>query len=518
MLEFVTDIKEWGIKQLTDIKGADFSVAFSFTNSTGDEILLPMVSADNKIWQVAKDDFVVLSGHEIFHIRLSRANGAEILFRASAEIAKGLFDMAFFYFEDGMGISYIYSVIDGLEIRSIFEKLIDPMISVSVEKQPLRIRIEAPYITARFLLRKPLDDASDLTLEDSVVDSGRDAGMPLLCLGFCDCSVGWVRNFDDFAKLAKERCTEVRIAEYYEKSGGYLIRGKMARGIFHLKEYTSGNIYEFLPEAFFNDIAIPRLLSENHLVEVGPSKKCGFFGITINTPDFSIGLSRDLLIINEHGEDERKYALEMYGETCLGIRQIGEKSFLAILSENPAIPTAEIKRFSKYPAGDKYAWDVLDPINGGKSYVYPIFSQLTDDIILFEKEPTSHTGCHDYEMWSISKNQLVNTSNMFYELCQHAFDPSVGHIIKQILVKPAGEENIDKNPQIMIVIRLYRPKEYCDVYALIDPQKKYRVYGKAYNMLSDSMTKKPKTLSALVKLFKENISLKPKIEYFLEHI
>ena len=516
MLKLHTDVDWWGIEQLTDIKGTEFPAVLVFASSNGDKFIVPMPSNNNKLWQVEKDEFIVQSGPELIHIRLSRTEGVKFLFRAPAEKAKSMFKNTFFCCESATE-KYIYSVIDRLTIKDIFENLIDPMISVTVEIQPLSIRIDAPYLTARFSLMGPIDDASMLRVSDCIIDTGRSPGTPLLCVSFRDCTTSWVRSFEQFLKLAKARCEEIRMAEYYEKCGGYLIKGKLTKGIFRLKEYANGETYEFSPDEYFGDVAIPRLLSENGLMEVKPQQKCCFVGNGIETQEYSIALSRDVLIIVEHTNDgDKRYALEMYEETCLGIRQIGKQVFLAILAKNPTVPVAKLKRFSKQ-GSDKYAWDDLDPLCGGDSYVYPLFSQLDDDVILYEKMPNDHSGCHNYEMWSIAKDQPANLTNSLYNICSSNLkgNLSICHMEKQILVKPAGEKNKDKEARILIAIRIYWPKEHCDVFALLDPTKKYRVYGKAYNMLADSVTKKPKTLSALVKLLKENSALKQKIEYFL---
>lgn len=487
------DQKLWGVEEVTGLKGADFSVAAKFTElKPGRVLVFPLVSENNEIWQVEKDEFMLLSGHELFHVRVSAKTGAEILFRAPAENAKGLFNKAFFYYEDSSSNAHIYSVFNRLTIRDVLRKIIDPGVSVVIEKtsenQTVLVRIDAPYLSAHFLLE----------------------GAPLQ-LRLFDSTSSHIKTFNGFVALAKERCNEVKIAEYYEKCGGYLIDGLNAIGIFSQRFYGDSIAYEFASEDYFSKVAIPRLLMANNLVEVVPKKLCSFLGKTVDTPEYSIGLSSDVLIITEHTDSgDRSYALEMYGETCLGVRQTGERDFLAITTKNPSTPLTEIKRIIKHGAADKYVWDRLPCSSGERDSTASIFCQLTNDIILYEEGVNDHPGCHHFEMWSISKKHLVNVIDSFYDLCWSTNEAFICHMAKQILVRPMGEKNIDKDPQVMIALRLYQPKQYCDVYALINPSKKYRVHGKAFNMLADSMTSKPRTVRGLVKIFKDNMSLKKK--------
>lgn len=511
------DKKLWGIEEVRGIKGAEFSTAVKFTQlKPGRVFVFPLVSENNEMWQVGKNEFVILSGRELFHVKLQVKSGVEILFRAPACNAKSLFDKSFFYFETTSSSAHIYSVLDHQEIRDVLRNAIDPDVEVTIEKtsakRPMLIKIEAPYLTAYFLLVAPIEDSSILKATDSIVECDRGSGVPFLCLGLYECSVSQVRSFRDFVKLARERCEEARLAEYYEECGGYLIDGKNAIGIFTQKTYGDNVSYEFSPDDFFSKVAIPKLLLANGLVEVVPKKICSFLGKAVDTPQYSIGLSSDVLIITEHNEDgDSSYALEMYGKTCLGVRQIGTRDFLAIITENPSTLITEIRRILKHDSADKYVWDYLPDSNGNRTSVTPIFCQLTDDIILYENGADDHPGCHHLEMWSISKKQPVNVVDSFYDLCWSTANSYVCHMEKQILVNPIGEDNIGKDPKIMIALRLYRPKEYCDIYALIDPSKKFRVHGKVYNMLADTVISKSKTVRGLVKLFCENEALKSKI-------
>lgn len=507
----------WDVKEIKDLQGVDFFTAARFTDLKANEVyIFPLVSDQNDIWQVGEKEFVLLSGHEIFHIGFTKGKGVEIFFRQPAEFCKSLFDGAFFYFEDVMEISHIYSLIDRLEIKNIIKNAIGPEVNVVIEKptsdNPLLIRLEIAHVTARFLLRGPVEDVSLLGVGNSVVESDRQPEDLMLCLGFYDSSVKSVRNFEDFSKLAKEGCRELKIAEYYERCGGYLIEDRMVRGIFTQKLYTDSVKYEFSPDDFFNRVAIPKLLAANGLVEVAPKKPCAFLGESIDNSEYSIGLSHDILIIVEHtGTGNKTYALEMYDQACLGLRQVGKNTFLAITSVFPGEPDvgfAQLRHFTKNGAAGNFVWDDFTISLDGKSYVSTAFCQLTDDIILFEKEPESHSGNHHLDMWSISKDRLVNLTNTFYDLYWPKNNSHIAHSEKQILVKPIGKKYVSKEPQIMLAVRLYRPKAYCDVFALINPQTKYRIYGKVYNMLADSMTAKPRVANDLVKLLDENEALK----------
>lgn len=483
----------WEVKEVSNLKGTDFSTAAIFTElKPGRTFVFPLISENSEIWQVAKDEFVILSGGELVHIKLQTKSGAITLFKTPAKIVQSLLDGIYFYFESFSSKGHIYSVHDHLELEMILKNTIDPDVVVKIlnasENRPMLIQIEAPYLLGRFLLEEHSTS-----------------------LVFYDCDNSNVKDFEDFVALAKERCSEERLAKYYEKCGGYSINGNEAVGIFTEKTYGNSTTYEFSPNEFFNKVAIPKLLLANNLIETMPNKICSFLGKTIDTPEFSIGLSSDVLIITEHKDDGDKfYALEMYGETCLGITQIGEKDFLAINAKNPSTPFVEVRRFMKYGTADKYVWDSLPSSHSEKHSVAPIFCQLTDDIIVYAGEYIDRFNSRDIDMWSISKKKLVNLADSFDDLRWATADSYICHMEKQILVKPMAKKNTKQDPQIMIALRLYRPKEHCDVYALIDPSKKYRIHGKVYNMLADSIISKPRTVRGLVKLFKENESLKQK--------
>lgn len=514
MLTPRTDIEQWEIRELANIRSADFQTVFSFTSSNHDKFIFPVLSDKNQIWQVGENEFIVLTGHELFHIMLSNENGLEILFRAAAETAQTLFGANFLYFKDGLEISHIYSVVDHLEIADIIKNLIDPMVRVVIEEQLMLIRVEAPYLMAHFALRGPEDNPAFMLGDCSVLDTGRPPGAPMLCLRLCDADSDSVRNFDTFIKVAKERCEEVRIAEHYEKCGGYYLNdGTEAHGIFTEKHNSLGErYYEHLPDDFYEHVVLQKLLQTNNLKIVSPSLKCVFLGKTVDDEDYTIELSRDILIINDHTHGtEKTYALEMYGEKCIGIRRVGNNSFLA-LTEEPQVGLSSASlvrlRYIVQSGIDKYAWDYAQYRLGNESYVDPLCCQLTEDIILFTTEP-EYTAYPSYQMWSISKDRLVNVVDSFNDLKVSTPEPYISHREWQILTKPAEG---DGDAKLLIAVRLFAPREHCDIYALIDPTEKYQVHGEIYNMLADSMIKRhPKTIRSLVKEFAKNQTLKDKI-------
>lgn len=487
----VLHVKEefWNLTETTEIKGVDFTTAISFVELNSNETyIFPAVSSQNEVWQVGEKEFVVLSAHEMFHIGLFPDRGIETFFRVAAEFCKPLFENTYIYFENAMGVSHLYSVSEQSDISETLKNLIDPNIDVTIEKssgdKPMQIYIKAPQLAGVFLLRKsPLEP------------------------GFYSCTVGWVRTFWQFVKLARERCREARIAEYYEKCGGYSINGEIVQGIFTQKIYGDSVVYEFSPDDFFNRVAIPKLLMANGLIEVAPNKSCVFLGKIINNQKYTIRLSHDVLIIIEHTEDgDKTYALEMYNQTCLGLHQIGENSFLAITScraDEPAMWPAQLRRFVKQGPAGNFVWDDSAISIDGKSYISTTFCQLTDDIILFENNPNSHAS-HHFNMWSISQDRLVNLADTFCNICCSKYNWDAAHAEKQILVKRVGKKYVDKEREILLAVRLYRPKEYCDVFALLDPKAKYRVFGKVYNMLTDSVTTKPRVFNDLVKMLDQN--------------
>ena len=491
----------WDIKEILGLRGTEFSTAISFTNLESKQThIFPAISDQNEIWQVGDTEFMVLSGCELFHIGIFREKGIETFFRKPANSYASLFDDSYICFEDFTGFASIYVVAERLELSKILENLIDPLIHVSIEKPcnelPMLVCISAPHLVGRFLLRKePLD------------------------LSFWDCTVGWVRHFKQFVQLAKERCKEIRTAKYYEKCGGYLIDDKLVRGIFTQKFYGDSVAYEFIPDNFFNRVAIPRLLAENGLVEVTPKKPCVFFGEPIETSKYSIGLTQDVLIIVEHADDgDKTYALEMYGQACLGLRQVKDDAFLAITSvcaDESDAGFVQLRHFAKNGATGNFFWDDSSISTNGKNYISAVSCQLDSDTILFEKEPKTHASDHHLDMWSISKDRMINLTDVFCDVFWPKGNQQVAHTEKQLLVRPIGKGYVDKQPQILLAVRLYQPKQFCDVFALIDPRTKYRVFGKVYNMLADSMTSRPRVVNDLIKLLFQNEQLK---SLALEHL
>lgn len=62
----------WEIKQLRDLRGADFSMAAKFVElKPGRIFVFSLASEDNEIWQVGKNEFVLLSGDEMLHTCMS---------------------------------------------------------------------------------------------------------------------------------------------------------------------------------------------------------------------------------------------------------------------------------------------------------------------------------------------------------------------------------------------------------------------------------------------------------------
>lgn len=524
MLTLRTDINQWEINELTNIRSADFQVVLSFTNRNHDKFIFPIISDKNEIWQVGKNEFVILSAYELFHIMLSYEKGVETLFRANANSVKTLFGRNFFYFKDGAETSHIYSVLDHLEIADIIKKLIDPMVRVVIEESLMMIRVEAPYLTAHFALRGPEDNPTFMLPDCVVLETGRPPGSPLLCLRLCDATNQAAKNFTSFAKLAKERCEEVRIAEYYEKCGGYYLGdGSKACGIFTEKETPHGDIYyEHSPDDFYMQVALNKLLETNGLRMAVPDSKCTFLGKMVDDEDYTIELSRDILIINDHTYNtERFYALEMYGESCIGICRTGKDTFLALIEETQVgLSSSSLVslRYVVHSSVDRYDWDYAAYRLGLMSYVDPLHCQLTEDIIVFTADPECECTIHpSFQMWSISKNRLVDVVDGFTGLKINTPEPYISHKEWQILVKPSN--GASNSPKLLIVARLFVPREHCDLFALIDPANKYQVYGKIYNMLADSMIKRsPKTIRGLVKVFSQNQTLKQVVMAQMEKI
>ncbi|MDO5480180.1 MAG: hypothetical protein Q4F58_00705 [Candidatus Saccharibacteria bacterium] len=512
--------RHWKVVQIDGLRGVEFESAAKFTDLVADEtFIFPLVSAQNEIWQVTEDEFVLLCGSEFFHIGFSIEKGSEIFSRLYASSCRPLFNRAFFYFEDGRDMAHIYSVANRLEISDILKEAINPEISVTIKKSntdaPMLICVNTYYASAEFLLRGLVSDDPVQSHNESIINPGREP----IALALYDCTVDWVRSLNDFRKLAKERTREAKIAEYYEKCGGYRIDDQIARGIFTQKSYGDNTAYEFSPDEFFTRVAIPKLLAANGLVEVTPKKPCFFWGEMVDNPNYSIELTHDVLLVNEHTEKGDKiHALEMYDQACLGVYQVNETSFLAITSVPPDesnLGAAQLRHFVKYGPTGKFVWDDLTISTNGKCYVSGRECQLTDDIILFKVASEIPENSHSLQMWSIFKDRLVNATDTFANICWSKYYWEVAHSEKQILVKPIGSEYKRRMPKILLAMRFYKPKQYCDVYALVDPHTKFRIYGKVYNMLTDTVMDRPRTINDVINLMEQNEDWKAAISKHL---
>ena len=281
----------------------------------------------------------------------------------------------------------------------------------------------------------------------------------------------------------------------------------MAQGVF-----TENNgQYEYSPDDFFRNVATGKLLAANNLSPGLPSNPCVFLRGEVDDDEYLIKPSHEVLII-EDKKNGKTYGMEMYGECCIGTMRTGENDFLALTE--PLCDAGEylvdcpdkLRRFIRTTAG-KFVWDSGSYSLGPHSVVRADRCQLDDDTIVFTTDE-DYNAYSSFEMWSISKNRRVNPVDEFDALKKATTEPYVCHMERQIMVKYRNHPQWKAWP--MIVVRLYAPKEYCDVFALINPNKKYRIYGKVYNMLADSMVEGPKTIYGLTKMFNENRKLKLK--------
>lgn len=484
-----TELENWEVEEIRDIKGCEFSVALKFATENyrhrKDVYIFPLASEtkENEIWQVRNNEFVIFNNPELCHILISD-NGIQTLFRTPAIRPGSIFGnngKKFFLFEDSSYTTHIYSVSDRDELLNLVREIIDPAANVSIEDAPhsLIILVELHGLSHRFPLDLLLEDESNL-----------------------ECGLG-----ADFIYKAQMRCREFKVAEYYEKCGGYYIGNSSVavQGIFT----ENDGQYEFHPDDFFKNVAIEKLLAANNLVPGLPADACPFFRKGVDDEDYFIDLSNEVLII-EDKKNAKTCGLEMYGERCVGVMRTGENEFLA-LTEPPSTgrfvdsPT-RLRRFVRNTAG-KFLWDVDSCGLSSRAVVRPDRCQLDDDTIVFTTEQ-DYNVYSSFEMWSISKNRLAGPIDGFDAIKKATKEPYVSHTERQIMVRYRNHPQWKALP--MIVVRIYAPREYCDIFALIDPRKKYRVYGKVYNMLADSMVEGPKTAHGLVKMFENNRELKLK--------
>ena len=485
----------WGVEEIHDLNLPKYDMAVRFTEKRVDGYYVFLAKSTNiEIWQREAREFAILCGEEFYHIELLDDKGLKIVYRHRATRARAMFERNFFYLEERYEHkirSFIYSMVDRKDLQDIVEEMIDPRVNVVIEPtsgtQPMLIRIEAPYLSARFLLEMP-------TPEDHLI------------LNLWRGDETHVRDFKAFVKEAKIRCKEAAIGEYYENCGGYMVNGKPAKGLFTPTKYRDETRYEFHPDEIFYDLAVPRLLLENDLIQVLPEGRCPFLGESIENFRYSIKPSHDMILITERDETkEQSYALKIPSE-CLGLYQTSDKSFLAILRGNDDEHARLVSFIKSEMSQDGYIWGDL----GGprsKSLITLDNCMVTDDIIAYEDQENHG----DLNLWSISANRSCNPVDGFCDLRCISSDIYVNQMSTQVLAVPAGT---NQEPRIFIAVRVYRPRDYCDVFALFDPKSKYRIYGKAYNVLADEMTAKPRTLRDLVKIFKENEDLKKKIPKF----
>lgn len=478
-----TKLEGWEVEELHELEGAEFSAALRFTHGKWgrkDIFIFPLSFEPEivEVWQVAALDFVVFDGSFLSHLSIQPNKGVETLFKVAAKASWAYYEKKFFYFESTNGDSYVYSVADKEELGKFFRELIGSSIKTIVEtganQGKIMLRLEAPYLAANFLLTSPVQSMA---------------------------------GFADFAKEARLRCEEVETAEYYEKCGGYFLgRGSSkteVQGIF-TKE---AGLFCYSPDNFFRTIATSKLLKTNHLRLSLPGAPCSFYKKIINDEDFLIDLSHDILVIKDK-KTGRIFCLEMYGERCVGLKRTGENDFLALTEDaHDGFTNSDplnLRAFKRNSLG-KFYWDnnSIGSIQG--TVVRPDCCQLDDDTIVFTRD-ADYNIYSSFEMWSISKGKIVDPINGFENLKRATSEPYVCHMERIIMVDSAW----CSKAWPMIVVRIYAPKEYCDVFALIYPGKKYRVYGKVYNMLADSMLRGPKTVHGLVKMFKENRALKLK--------
>jgi hypothetical protein len=279
-------------------------------------------------------------------------------------------------------------------------------------------------------------------------------------------------------------------------------------GLFSPAKYLGETRYEFHPDEIFYHVAIPRLLEENQLIQILPEKPCPFLGQGIENFRYTIKPSHDMILITKRdAEKEESFAIKIPSE-CIGLHQTDNDSFIAILRGYDDEHGRLITFYKDDSSPDGYAWHDL----GGKhsrSYVVLDNCIMDDNIIVYEnRSDKEYATAYSLKMWSLTKNASCDVIDDFTELENINSDIYVNHASTQLLVTPAGS---DMEPRILVALRVYRPRDYCDVYALFDPKNRYRIYGKTYNILADKMTKKPKTLRDLVRIFKENEELKLKI-------
>ena len=491
------DDSVWGVEEIHDLRLPKYEMAVRFTEKRVDGYYIFLAkSLDVEIWQFDCREFGILCGDEFYHIELLDDKGLKIIFRHRAKSVAPLFERNFFLIEDESlwGTNYsIYSMIDHGDLQKILENKVGPKVKVVVEptskEQPMLIRIDAPYISAHFLLEAPTEDNH-------------------LILNYWSGDEEHIRNFNDFVKEMQVRSKEAEIAEYYENCGGYVVNGRSVVGLFSPAKYLGETRYEFHPDEIFYHMAIPRLLDENKLIQVLPERPCPFLGQGIENFRYTIRPSHDMILITRRDEEkEESFAIKIPSE-CIGLYQTSDDSFIAVLRGYDDEHGRLITFYADSSSPDGYTWHDL----GGKksrSFIALDNCLTRDNIILFEdRSDKDYTTTFSLKMWSLSTNTSCDVVDGFTELKHINSDVYVNHTSTQLLVTPAG---LDTGPRVLVALRVYRPRDYCDVYALFDPKDKYRIYGKAYNMLADKMTKKPKTLRDLVKIFKENEELKLKI-------
>ena len=499
MVKLHTDVECWTLEDLCDIRGAEFLGAISFTDLDGERFVFPVpeLGSECDAWQIDRNEFVVLTQNLLSHILLSYKEGTKVLSKIFVEKATGLFDGAFFYFEDFLKDAHIYSVANRLEIRDVFRNLVDPEIHVVVEKDTRQIKVEVPYLTARFILVEPTSDGCSVET----------------CLELCGSTSPTVTDFDSFVKLARERYEEVKIANYYEKCGGYYLGGsdEKVSGLFTEKKNLAGDsVYTYLPINNWGELILPKLIEKNHYIPVLPKYGCSFLGCIVDDKDYTIKLSRDILIISNHiGGKDRIYALEMHGENCVGVCRTGKHTFLAI-TEKPqdgiSMENSLLKIRCFVVGLDSFYWDYSPYRLGVCSYINPYHCQMTRNVILVMSEPKQ--GPHvSYKIYYILENDSIDLIKDFSVLLTNSEKSYIAWDAKQILVRP--KKGIE--PRMMIAVRLYLPRRDYDVIALVDPRQKYRVCGKIYSTLINGIIKRgPKTVRGLVKMFEENYALQQK--------
>ena len=180
----------WGVEEIHDLKLPKYKMAIRFTEKRVDgRYVFLAKSVDVEIWQYGCREFGILCGKEFYHIELLDDKGLKIIYRHGAETIEPLFERNFFLIEEeslwGMGYT-IYSMLDRRDLQKILEEKVGSKVKVKVEptsqEQPMLIRIDAPYISARFLLEAPEEDNH-------------------LVLKYWDGDTDHIRNFNDFLKI-----------------------------------------------------------------------------------------------------------------------------------------------------------------------------------------------------------------------------------------------------------------------------------------------------------------------------